>query len=68
MAVSLFAAEEGYLDSIDLNKVAEFEDGLLCFVRANAQELLNEINMVGDYNDVIKAKLKSAVDAYSSSL
>jgi F-type H+-transporting ATPase subunit alpha len=27
MAVSLFAAEEGYLDSIDLNKVAEFEDG-----------------------------------------
>ena len=68
MAVSLFAAEAGYLDNLALNKVSEFEDGLLTFVRAHHKTLLDEINATGDYDDSIKNNIKSAIDIYCSTL
>ena len=64
----LFAAEAGYLDNLALNKVSEFEDGLLTFVRAHHKTLLDEINATGDYDDSIKNNIKSAIDIYCSTL
>jgi F-type H+-transporting ATPase subunit alpha len=67
MAVSLFAANHGFLDDVEVAKIVDFETALLSYVRSNNQDLLNKINETGDYNDEIVASLKSAIEAFKSS-
>ena len=64
MAVSLYAANEGYLDDVEVNKVVDFEAALHSFVRSNNADLLDKINATGDYNDEIAAGLKAAVEKF----
>jgi F-type H+-transporting ATPase subunit alpha len=66
MAVSLFAANEGFLDDIPVNKVRDFEDGLQNYVKSEHAELLDRINATGDYNDEIQAALHTAVTTYKA--
>ncbi len=64
MAVSLFAAENGYLDEIELKKIGDFEDALHGYMRSERSDLMKEINESGDYNDDIQAKLKESLDDF----
>jgi F-type H+/Na+-transporting ATPase subunit alpha len=61
MAISLFAASEGYLDDINEKRVVAFEAALLSYAKNNAKELIDEINEDGDYNDKIEKKLNELV-------
>ena len=61
MAVSLYAANEGYLDNIDVTRVVEFEEAMHDHVRSNHSALLDKINDTGAYNDEILDGLKAAV-------
>src|SRR5210317_1324048 len=65
MALSLFAANEGFLDSVPANKVVDYEEALHDFARANNQADLDAINASGDYNDDIAATLKGICDAFA---
>jgi F-type H+-transporting ATPase subunit alpha len=67
MGFSLFAANEGYLDDVPVNKVVDFESAMHSFVRSNYADLLKQINETGDYNDEIAAKMKEALDKFKSS-
>ena len=60
MAVSLFAADEGYLDDVEKEKVVDFEHALHGYMRASQTALMDEINTSGDYNDEIIASLRAA--------
>ena len=64
MAISLYAANEGYLDDVDAEKVVDFEAGLLASFRDNHQKLIDKINNSGDYNEKIEAGLKKAVEEF----
>ena len=64
MAISLYAANEGYLDDIDAEKVVDFETGLLASFRDSHQKLIDKINNSGDYNEKIEAGLKKAVEEF----
>ncbi len=64
MAVSLYAANEGYLDNIDANRVVEFEEAMHDHVRANHSGLIDKINDTGAYNDEILDGLKAAVSDF----
>ena len=66
MAVSLFAASEGYLDDVDVKKVVDFEHALHSFMRASHTRLLAEINKTGDYNDEIIASFKAALEDFKA--
>jgi F-type H+-transporting ATPase subunit alpha len=66
-AVSLFAANEGFLDGIEIKKVGEFESALHNYMRSKHAELLQKINDTGDYNDEIAKGLRSAIEAFKSS-
>ncbi|WP_018936417.1 F0F1 ATP synthase subunit alpha [Thioalkalivibrio sp. ALJ24] len=66
MAFSLYAANEGYLDDIDEDKVVDFERELQAWLRSNQKSLLDEINSTGDYNDSIQERMKSALDEFKS--
>ena len=64
MAISLYAANEGYLDDVDAEKVVDFEAGLLASFRDNHQKLIDRINNSGDYNEKIEAGLKKAGEEF----
>jgi F-type H+-transporting ATPase subunit alpha len=66
MAVSLFAANEGFLDDIAVGKVRDFEDGLQGYIKSEHGQLLDRINETGDYNDEIQKSLLAAVTQYKS--
>ena len=66
MACSLFAANEGFLDDVDVNKVVDFEAALHAFLRANNTELLDKINASGDFNDDIAAEIRAAIEKFKA--
>ncbi|HFC53652.1 MAG TPA: F0F1 ATP synthase subunit alpha, partial [Gammaproteobacteria bacterium] len=66
MAFSLFAAEEGYLDDIEVNKIVDFEQALHGYLRSSQKELLDKINASGDYNDEIAAAMRKAMDDFKA--
>jgi len=66
MAISLYAANEGLLDDVEVNKVVAFEDAMHAHVRSNNQALLDKINADPDYNDEIAAELKAAIEDFKA--
>ncbi len=66
MAFSLFAAEEGYLDDIEVNKVVDFEQALHAYLRSSQKDLLDKINASGDYNDEIAGAMRKAMDDFKA--
>jgi F-type H+-transporting ATPase subunit alpha len=66
MAVSLFAAEQGYLDDVEINKVVDFEAALHTYMRASQSALLDKINETADYNDEIEAGLSAAIEDFKA--
>ena len=57
----IFAASKGYLDDLDINKVALFEAGLFEYLDANSRDLLDEIVKKEKITDELEQKLESAI-------
>ncbi len=66
MGISLYAANEGFLDDVPVNKVVPFEDAMLGHIRSNNQDLLDKINESGDYNDDIAGEIKKAIEDFKA--
>ncbi|MGA7799600.1 MAG: F0F1 ATP synthase subunit alpha [Gammaproteobacteria bacterium] len=66
MAVSLFAANEGYLDDVDIKKVVDFEAALIAYMKSSQTDLVQRINETPDYNDEIEAGLRKAVEDFKA--
>ncbi|HEX3834617.1 MAG TPA: F0F1 ATP synthase subunit alpha [Solirubrobacteraceae bacterium] len=62
--VQIFAATNGFIDRIDVEKVREFLEGLTESVRGNEPELVKTI-AGGDWSDETQSKLKEAVNTYA---
>ncbi|CAO4838502.1 MAG: ATP synthase subunit alpha [Holosporales bacterium] len=59
---SIFAGVRGYLDTIDVRAVNEFEDYLLNYIKDFHQEILDSINETSILSTEIEDKLKIAVE------
>jgi F-type H+-transporting ATPase subunit alpha len=66
MAVSLFAADQGYLDDVDIKKIVDFEHALLSYMRTSQSALMDKINETGDYNDETESGLRSAIEDFKA--
>ncbi|HHB92905.1 MAG TPA: F0F1 ATP synthase subunit alpha [Thioploca sp.] len=64
MAISLYAANEGYLDDVDVKKIVDFESALHSYMRANHADLIKSVSENGDYNDTVKNSFKTALDDF----
>ncbi len=64
MALILYAASEGYLDDLPLNRIADFEHGILGFARSNYSDFMSKINQTGDYSDDIVKTLKTIITSF----
>ena len=67
MGLVLFAANEGYLDNVEVNKIKDFEKALLGFANSEYSDFMNSIEESAEYNDEIGATLKDLMDKFVSS-
>ncbi|MGE5946878.1 MAG: F0F1 ATP synthase subunit alpha [Betaproteobacteria bacterium] len=66
MAVSLFAANQGYLDDVPVNKVVDFEGALQSYMKSEQSALMAKINETADYNSEIENALRAAVEKFKA--
>jgi len=66
MALSLYAANEGFLDDVDATKIVDFEEALHTYANSNASDLVKEINDTGNYNDDIASKMRATIEKFKS--
>jgi F-type H+-transporting ATPase subunit alpha len=66
MAVSLYAANEGYLDDVEVEKVLDFEAALHAYLNSEKADLAAKINEKGDWNDDIITDVKAMVEAFKA--
>ena len=67
MGVSLYAANEGYLKDVELNKVLDFESALLSYINGEHADQLKNVNETGDWNDDIEGQYKAAIEKFKAS-
>jgi F-type H+-transporting ATPase subunit alpha len=63
--VAIYAGVNGYLDSLPVTKVRDFEDGLLRMMRDKYQDILDSIRTEKQISDAVGVALKAAVDGYA---
>ncbi len=66
MGFSLFAANEGFLDDVDVNKIVDFEAAMHAYINSSATDLVKTINDTADYNDDIASQMKDALEKFKA--
>ena len=64
MGVVLYAANTGYLKSVELSKIGDFEAALLSYMNAEHADLMGQVGDAGTWNDDIEAGFKAAIDKF----
>ncbi|RKS85814.1 F-type H+-transporting ATPase subunit alpha [Orbus hercynius] len=65
-AIVLFAAERGYLDDVELEKVLPFEAALQSYAHSQYADFMKELAKTGNYNDDVEKQLKDILDSFKS--
>jgi F-type H+-transporting ATPase subunit alpha len=65
MAVSLFAADRGYLDDVELSKISAFEAALIDHMASSRADLLSALDE-GNWNDDVESQLKAALEDFKA--
>ncbi len=63
-AVSLFAANNGFLDDVELKKIGSFESALHSYMKSDQKAVMDRINQTGDFNDDIANTLRTAIETF----
>ena len=66
MGLSLFAANEGFLEGIEINKIGDFEAALISFFNSDYADVMDKVNESGAYNDEIAATFKAGIEKFKS--
>ncbi len=66
MALSLFAANQGYLDDVAVNKVVDFENALQNYMKSSQGELLARINQNPVYDESVENAFKKAIEQFKA--
>jgi F-type H+-transporting ATPase subunit alpha len=66
MGLSLFAANEGFLNDIDLSKILDFEASLIAYFNSEYADVMAKINESGAFNDEISSQFKAGIEKFKS--
>ncbi len=66
MGLSLFAANEGFLDAVPVNKIVAFEAALMAHFRSQYAAEMEAINSNPDYNDEVAATLRKILEDFAA--
>lgn len=64
MGVSLFAANERYLNDVPVNRVLDFERDLIDHMNTNHGDWMQQITESGEYTDEIEAFMREALEEF----
>ena len=64
MSISLFAANEGFIDDVDVDKVLAFEEALHSYMEREKADVVASIGPEGNYNDDIIAQLRASIEEF----
>ncbi len=62
--VAIYAGVNGFLDSIDVHKISDFEKGLQQFMLDKHRSVIDEITSKKDLTDSLKSSLNAAITQY----
>ena len=63
-AITLFAADRGYLKEVDVEKLGAFENALHSFFTADYSDLESRINETGDWDDDIEKQFVKVLESF----
>tara|TARA_Y100001970_G_scaffold157652_1_gene192858 strand:- start:2221 stop:3765 length:1545 start_codon:yes stop_codon:yes gene_type:complete len=63
-SLSIFAADRGYMDDVDVEKIGSFEEALHGYFSSEKGELEKSINDTGDWNDDIEKQFTAVVEQF----
>ncbi len=66
MGVSLFAANDGFLQDVPVNKVLDFERALLDYMNSQQAAFMQNINETGAYNDEIVKTMRDSIKQFKA--
>ncbi|KAL6940324.1 Alpha subunit of the F1 sector of mitochondrial F1F0 ATP synthase [Hanseniaspora vineae] len=60
----IYAGVNGYLDNVDLSRIAEFESSFLSYLQSSHENILSAIREKGELSKELLADLKSATESF----
>ncbi len=63
-ALSIYAVDNGYMDTVPVNKIADFESGLQAHFANTQGELMKNIDATGDWNGDLEAGFKAGIEEF----
>ena len=63
-SLSIFAADRGYMDDIEVEKIGSFEEALHGYFTSEKADLEKSINETGDWNDDIEKQFTEVVEQF----
>jgi len=67
MAVTLYAAEKGYFDDVEVKRALECEKAMIGYLKANAADLMNKMESTADLDGESEKQLAAGIVAFKSS-
>ena len=67
MGLVLFAVEKGYLNDVELNKIADFESALLSYMSSEHKDFMEGLSETGEYSDEVLKTFTDALDKFKTS-
>tara|TARA_B100000989_G_scaffold120491_1_gene88841 strand:+ start:39 stop:1583 length:1545 start_codon:yes stop_codon:yes gene_type:complete len=63
-SLSIFAADRGYMDDVEVEKIGSFEEALHGYFSSEKADLEKSINETGDWNDDIEKQFTETVEQF----
>ena len=67
MGLVLFAVEKGYLNDVELNKIADYESALLSYMSSEHKDFMEGHSETGEYSDEVLKTFTDALDKFKTS-
>lgn len=64
--ISIFAGSKGYLDDLPINRVADFEEGLLRHFQDEFPEIIRDLDKTGEMTDEITQKIEKIITDFKT--
>ena len=63
-SISLFAADRGFMDDVEIEKIGSFEHALHAYLTAEYADLEKSINETGDWNDEVEKQFTEILESF----
>ena len=64
--IAIYAATQGYIDDVPVNRVQEFQNGLLQYIDTSARQVRDDLASKKELSAEIEAALKQAIADYKA--